>query len=322
MYFGTTGSGEDVAKITLSGGDLQVSLLTWGAVVQDVRLAGIPYSLTLGSDRLADYEDTMRYHGALIGPVANRISTAQIKIAGMMHALERNENGRIHLHSGAESTCLRVWDIVEQTGSHVTLSTRLSDGACGLPGNREIRVTYRVAAPATLTMEVSGTTDEDTAMNFANHSYWNLDGSAAWDGHQLCIAADHYLPTTANSTPTGEIAPVTGTDMDFQQPREITVDSPTLDHNFCLSEMRRELHHALTLKGQSGVTLSMATTEPGFQVYDGRAAIRPGKAAYEGLALEAQGWPDAPNHRGFPSIILRAGDTYQQRTEWQFSKPA
>ncbi len=317
--FGVTKAGAEVHKITLSAGDLTVNLLTWGAVLQDVRLAGIDRSLTLGSDNLADYESDMRYHGSLIGPVVNRISTARVRLDGMMYELERNQDGRIHLHSGAQGTHLQVWNVAEVSDSHAILALHLPDGMCGLPGNRKITASFNVSAPATLTMTVTGVTDARTCMNFANHSYWNLDGTDRYDGHQLRIDADEYLPGTADDYPTGEIVDVTGTDMDFRKARQISVNNPPFDNNFCLARQRRDIRNVLALTGTSGVNMRVATTEPGVQIYDARNARRPGRAAYEGLAIEAQGWPDAPTNPHFPSIIVTPDTPYRQVTRWSFS---
>ncbi|WP_296423134.1 aldose epimerase family protein [Yoonia sp.] len=313
VLFGTTKTGRDVHKITLRAGDLTVQLLTWGAVIQDIRLDGIDRSLTLGSDNLADYEGAMRHHGALIGPVANRISNARVRLDGMMYELERNEKGHIHLHSGAQATHLQVWDVAEVTQDSATLTLRLPDGMCGLPGNRQISATFTVTAPATLTMTVTGRTDTKTLMNLANHSYWNLDGAPTWAGHRLRMAADHFLPCTPDNYPTGDVAEVAGTAMDFTTEREMIAGAPALDHNFCLSYTRQPLRDVLWLTGQSGVQMTLATTEPGLQIYDGRTT-------YAGVAIEAQCWPDAPNNRDFPSIILAPDDTYRQTTSWSFPR--
>ncbi|MEY1554224.1 aldose epimerase family protein [Yoonia sp. R2331] len=319
-HFGTTATGQDVHALTLQDGDLAVTVLTWGATVQDVRLAGIDRSLTLGSDRLSDYEGDMRHHGSLIGPIANRISTARVKIDGMMYELERNQDGRIHLHSGAQATHRRLWQLADHSASHVVLTCDLADGDSGLPGNRTITATFRVSGK-TLHLDVTGTTDADTLMNFANHSYWNFDGTPRWDGHVLQVAADRYLPGNADLCPSGEIADVTGTDMDFRTPRAIAPNAPWLDNNFCLSDGPQPLREVLTLTGTSGVGMTVATDQPGIQVYDGREAIRPGGAHYEGLAVEAQGWPDAPNNRAFPSIKVTAETPYRQATTYRFFAP-
>jgi aldose 1-epimerase len=319
-HFGTTKDGEDVLQITLSSGDLSVDILTLGATVQAVRLAGVPYNLTLGSERFADYATSMDYFGAIVGPIANRIGNARVRLDGMMHELERNENGDCHLHSGSEGVHRKNWAVLEQAADRVTLGLRLPDGVAGLPGNRDIRVTYQVTAPATLTMQIDGTTDATTCMNFASHIYWNLDGSETWEGHALRIAADHYLPIDDRTCPTGEIAAVGGTKMDFRTSRELVKGAPALDHNFCLSQEPTDLRDVLWLTGASGLQMTLATTEPGMQIHDAAGSHRPGKPVYEGIVIEPQHWPDAPNNNQFPSIKVTPDKTYHQVTEWRFEK--
>jgi aldose 1-epimerase len=320
--FGTLADGRGIDRIALAAGDLSVSLLTYGAILQDLRLKGTDHSLTLGSELLADYQGQMRYHGSLIGPVANRISTARARIAGMVYELERNEDGRLHLHSGAQGLHAQVWEIESHDESSVTLAVSLPDGTCGLPGNRRIRARFQVSAPASMTMTVTATSDAKTLMNIANHSYWNLDGTERWDGHSLRIIADHYLASTADDYPTGEICEVDQTLMDFREVRDIAVNTPPFDTNFCLSDSRQPLRDVLWLRGTSGIGMTLATTEPGVQVYDGRNALRPGRQPYEGLAIEAQFWPDATNNPAFPSIMLEAGADWEQVTRWSFDRLA
>ena len=311
--FGTTKNGDNIEKVTIGAGDLTVSILTRGAILQDVRLNGIGYGLTEGSQDLSDYEAQMGYYGAIVGPIANRISNARVRLDGMMYELERNENGQSHLHSGSDGTHTRVWQVVTQTDSSVTLALDLADGDCGLPGARSVTATFTVTAPASLTLTVTGTTDTKTLMNFANHSYWNMDGTDSWDGHTLKIAADRYLPINDATSPTGDILDVAGTDMDFRAGRQLAPGAPALDHNFCLSDTRVALRDVLTLTGATGVSMTIATTEPGIQVYDGRTA-------YKGLAIEPQCWPDAPNHSGFPSITVTPDAPYAQTSRWTFHR--
>lgn len=318
--FGETVGGVAVRKITLRAGDLAVSILTWGAVVQSVRLAGVAHDLTLGSDHLADYEDDMRYHGSLIAPVVNRLTGARAQIAGHEYQFEANQDDMHCLHSGSAGTHLKVWDLVRASQTEAVLALDLPDGEGGFPGNRRIGARFVVAAPATLRMTVTATTDAPTIFNAANHSYWNLDGSARWDGHSLRIKADDYLPTTAAFIPTGDIRAVAGGSHDFRKTRAIAPDSPALDNCFCIGRTRVPLRDVMQLTGESGVTLTVGTSEPGVQLYDGRNAVRPGHKSYEGIAIEAQGWPDAPNQPGFPSINLMPGDPVCQITEWRFTQ--
>ncbi len=315
--FGTTAAGRAVEKITLSAHGLTASVLTKGCTLQSVRLDGVGHDLTLGSDILADYEGKMRHHGSLVVPVVNRLSGAKARINGVEHRFEANQAGKHTLHGGAAGGQHKVWEVEGLTEDHVTFGLRLPDGEGGFPGNRHVRARFSIGSGPALRMEVTAETDAPTLFNAANHSYWNLDGRATWAGHSLRIAANHYLPTTEDFTPTGEIAPVAGA-MDFRRGRVVTPDDTSLDNNFCLSGGRQALREVLWLQGAEGLGLTVATTEAGIQVYDGRNAARPGRGFFEGLAIEAQAWPDAPNHAGFPSIDLRPGEPVTQVTEWRF----
>ena len=323
--FGTTADGRAVQKITLTGdkaqgdkaqgGGLTVGLLTWGAVVQSVRLSGVAHDLTLGSDRLADYQGAMRFHGAVLAPVANRIGHARAVISGREFRFEANQAGHC-LHSGDTGAHLQVWTVEAVSETAATLSLTLPDGLGGFPGNRRVEARFSVTGN-TLRLELHATTDADTLWNATNHSYWNLDGGANFRGHTLQIAADRWLPTDANARPTGEIAPAQGSDMDFRRPRALIPGAPALDHNFCLSDGQAPLREVLHLQGKSGLSLRVASTEPGVQIYDSRGAARP----YDGLAIETQGWPDAPSYPAFPSILLTPAAARVQVTEWRFSNP-
>ncbi|MGV8989520.1 MAG: aldose epimerase family protein [Cypionkella sp.] len=318
--FGITATGEEVQRVTLKSDGLSAAIITRGAVLQSVRLDGVDYDLTLGSDDLADYEGKMRNHGALVAPVVNRLSDGKAVIGGKVHEFEKNQNGIHTLHSGPASTQQKVWSLIASDDSSATLALDLPDGEGNFPGNRHVEARFSVHPGHVLRMEVTATTDALTLFNAANHSYWNMDGSENWAGHSLQVAAATYLPTSDTFAPTGEIADVTGTDKDFRRGRKITQGDTVLDHNFCLSGGRQSLRDVLWLTGTSGLTMTLATTESGIQLYDGRAATRPGRSTYEGLAIEAQNWPDAPNHPGFPSIELKPGETYRQITEWRFTK--
>ena len=317
--FGTTASGHEVKKITIAHGDLTAQVLTKGATLQSVRLAGVAHDLTLGSDNLADYEGKMRHHGALVAPVVNRLSGARAPIGGKTFQFEANQSARHTLHFGAAGSQHKVWDIATVSDSAVTLTLTLPAGEGNMPGTRPLRATFAIT-DAGLQLDVTATTDALTLFNVANHSYWNLDGSDTWAGHSLRILADRYLPVTADFCPTGEIAAVAGSIFDLRQMRAITPGQDVYDHNFCLSDKAQPLRDVLWLRGGSGVSMTIATTEAGIQVYDGRNVARPGHGVYEGLAIEPQNWPDAPNHAGFPAIELAPGQTYHHTTRWHFAR--
>jgi aldose 1-epimerase len=312
--FGTTADGRIVRAVTLRAPGISARVLTLGAILQEVRLEGLAHNLTSGSGRLADYEGRMQYHGALVGPVANRISGAKARIGDRDCVFEANQDGRITLHSGAAGLHRKTWDIADSSPSHVTLALALAEGDGGFPGNRQIRARYDLRADQTLRLTLTAETDMLTPMNPAIHNYWNPDGSDSWAGHRLRVAADHYLPVDSDVLPTGEIAAVTGTLFDFRTERAMVPGSPPLDTNFCLSDRRTALRDVLWLRGQSGVGMVVATTEPGLQIYDDRPA-------HGVLAIEPQFWPDALAQPAFPAILMAPGDDWQQISEWRFSRP-
>jgi len=319
--FGHTRDGRQVQAIRLASPQLAVTVLTWGAALQDVRLAGIDRSLTLGGDRIEAYQGPMGYFGTVVGPVANRIGGARAVIAGQECRFPANE-GTTLLHGGARGVQARHWALVAADAAGVQLHLVLEAGEDGFPGRRTITAEYRVDGAA-LTLTLTAVTDAPTLMNLAQHGYWNLDGTATVAGHRLRVLADAYLPGAAG-LPTGEVRAVhDGFELRAGRLLDLTEGH---DHNFCLADAPRALTEVAELTGTSGVSLRLATTEPGLQVYDGRTiATAPFAghgglpyAAHAALALEPQRWPDAPNNPGFPSIALNPGETYQQETRWTF----
>ena len=327
--FGSLSDGREVHQIVLSDGTLSVALLSLGCILQDVRLAGVDHSLTLGTDDLAAYAGPMRSCGSLIGPVINRISGGAAELDGTIYSFERNQDGKHTRHSGSAGTNRLVWDVAEMDETSVTFETSLRDGTGGFPGNRVVAARFSLTEPGVLEMRVAVTTDAPTWVNFANHSYWNLDGTETYAGHRLQVAADRYCVPGPGDLVTGEVLPIDGTPYDFRVGRMLSPgEDAKLDLNLCLADRRREPTPVLTLTGESGVSMVIETTEPGLQLYDanglatGSATGHDGRSyvPYAGLAIEAQAWPDAPNQRRFPSIVLRPGRSYEQVTRWRFSK--
>jgi aldose 1-epimerase len=315
--FGQTSGGRNVERIVLAGGGLTAAFLTRGATLQGLWLDGVAHSLTVGLESVAAYEASGAYPGVIAGPVANRISGARAVVGGKDCRLEVNEGTGTNLHSGPSGVHARVWTLAELLSDTVTFTLDLADGEGGLPGARRLSARYSLTGSGALQLDLSAMTTAPTLMNMANHSYWNLDGSKQWLGHRLQITADHWLPVDDRLIPTGEIRAVSG-DMDFRHPRLLRAGAPGLDTNFCVAKARRAVTPVAELTGLGGVSMTLSTTEPGLQVYDGRGPIVAGGTPYQGLAMEPQGWPDAPNQTGFPSILLEPGETYSQTSIWTF----
>ena len=299
---------------------------TRGAALTGLWLRDKPHSLVL---RFADGCDHLRvpiYAGVLVGPVANRIRQGKVRIGGCCFQMTCNENGQTALHSGPEGLHVQEWAVLQKSHDVLTLKCLLPDGLGGLPGNREITASYRLAGQ-TFALTVTATTDATTPINIAAHPYWNLDGLGDIATHRLQVMAGAYLPVHDLNLPTGEIASVSGTWFDFQNARPLTHD-PALDVNFCLSRVPQAAPRpAARLLGRDGTTLEIATTAPGLQVYGGAhlphqpAALETGGdlKPFGAIALEPQFWPDAPAHPEFPSILLNPGQTWRQETVYRLS---
>ncbi len=317
MIVGETAAGAAVRRVVLRAGAMEVTLWTHGARIQDLRLGGVP--LTLGTDALAAYEGPMASVGALIGPVVNRVSGARAPLDGAVVRLEERDG--LTLHSGSGGTHRKVWALEEAGEAHAVMSVALPAGEAGFPGDRRIAARFEVGEPATLSLSVEATTDAPTWMNVANHSYWRLGGEGL-AGHRLRVAADRYLPADDDGLPTGEVAAVEGP---FDLRRGRPLDGFDYDHSFCLADAGRALTPIAWLEGPAA-RMGLATTEPGLQVYTGQKLRDFGVPGHDGrpfapragLALEPQGWPDAPNHPAWPSVRLAPGQTYRQTTRWNF----
>lgn len=330
--FGETEDGAAVNRVTINGGGLTASILSWGASLQDLRLAGHDEPLVLGFSAFADYLQHSPYFGATPGRYANRIAHGRFTLDGLDHQLDRNEGGLHHLHGGREGIGKRIWRIADHGDNHVRLEIDDPDGQMGYPGNCRIACTYRLGADGILSMVHEAETDQPTLCNMAHHSYFNLDGRPDVLDHEIRIAADHYLPVDDKLIPTGEVRPVAGTPFDFRKQRAIRHDADgrqcIYDHNFCLSDARVEKRPVAQVSSPfSGVKMDVWTSEPGLQFYAGHKVETPvpgldGKAygAFAGLCLEAQIWPDSPNHNGFPSAVLRPGEKLLQETDYRFSR--
>ena len=317
MIFGTLPDGREVQKITIRNGDLSAGILTYGAILNEVRLDGVAHNLTLGSDKLDDYLGVMKYYGAIVGPVANRIKGARARIGGIEHMLTPNE-GRNILHSANGGAHAKLWVIEDQTDATVTLSTLLPDGEAGFPGNQKVMVHFAALPDSTLRMEITATTDEDALINIVNHSYWTMSATPDYSGQSLQVHAKSYLPVDAETLPTGEVAEVDGTPFDFRQPQVLKAGDPALDNNWCLSRIRLPLRDVAVLKGD--VTMTVATDMPGMQIFDGRNTHLAGFERYAGLAFEPQFWPNAPHESDFPRILFKAGEVWTQAVEWRFTR--
>ncbi|MBJ3777908.1 aldose epimerase family protein [Acuticoccus mangrovi] len=315
-----THRGETVHEARLTSDSVALSLLSYGAVVRDWKVrdrTGTPRTVTLGFETFEPYPAHSRSFGVVAGRVANRIAEGRFTLDGERHALDRNE-GRHHLHGGRAGFGQRLWAMAADGDTlHLTLTS--ADGDMGYPGRVAVTVDVTLA-DATVTFDMTAVPDRPTPVALAQHSYYALGGPTA--EHVLMVDADRITATDRDNIPTGTLAAVAGTPLDFRTPRRVG-DVP-IDNNFCLNGRDRPAvagAPAVTLEGEA-MRLSLTTDRPGVQVYNaanmppipvpGLDGVRYGPFA--GIALEAQDWPDAVNHPTFPSVIATPERPYRQTT--------
>ena len=206
--------------IHLRNADLHASLRLRGAALVGLRFAPDDLNLVLGFADPEAHDHVPIYAGALVGPIANRLQGGRLQIDGQTYQMDLNEGGITTLHSGPDGLHARNWDVLQQSKAAVTLGCTLPDGACGLPGTREITARYSLDG-STLILKITATTDAATPINIAAHPYWNLDGQGDLRSHRLHLNTNQYLPTDADNLPLNAPEDTTGSLFDFSTPRAI-----------------------------------------------------------------------------------------------------
>jgi aldose 1-epimerase len=347
MDFGTLQDGTRVAAAELANASgMSVRIIALGAAIQSLSVPdrrGVAADVVLGYDSPRDYVAKPQYFGATVGRYANRIARGRFSLDGRSYALETND-GPNHLHGGAQGLDKVLWkidEVVSGPPARVVLSHVSPDGAGGYPGTLRITATYTLGEGNELTVEYRATTDKPTIVNITHHSYFNLAGAAGNSdvlGHRLTLFAQSYTPVDATLIPTGERRNVAGTAFDFLQARAIGLHirdareeqlrlARGYDHNFVLTGRPGELRPAARLEDPgSGRVLELLATAPALQFYsgnflDGTSVGKAGRVYRQGdgLCLEPQGFPDAPNRPEFPSTRLDPGRVYLNKMVLRFS---
>ncbi len=349
--FGKLTTGEEVTKYTIDNGNMKLNLIDYGAAMQSVIVPdknGKSENITLGFDNIEGYLNHKAHYGCTIGRYGNRIAKGKFSLNGKEYTLATN-NGPNHLHGGPGGFDRVMWKakpLGHVLGTGVWYTYHSKDGEEGYPGNLEVTVMYILTMQNEVIIDYSAKTDKDTVINLTNHAYWNLGGVGSGNvtsgdvlDSVLQIDADKYLPVDATSIPTGELAPVAGTKMDFTKPmalgarinqfKEATVGKPAnpnggYDHCYVIrnSDAKKPVLAAKIRDPESGRTLEILTTEPGIQLYTGNfldgGEINGGVKQHHAFCLETQHYPDSPNQPNFPTTTLKAGDTFHSVTIHRF----
>jgi aldose 1-epimerase len=348
--FGTLPGGRTARLFTLTNAHgMQAKITNYGGIVTSLRVPdrrGRLGDVVLGYDNLASYVKATPYFGAIAGRYGNRIAKGRFTLDGKTYQLATN-NGPNHLHGGVVGFDKRLWRATtRRTQDGVALDLRYfsPSGEEGYPGNLQTRVTYTLTNANTLRINYRATTDKATPFNPTHHSYFNLTdgGRTPILDHVLQLRAHRFTVIDNTSIPTGELRSVVGTPFDFLRPTPIGArlkpkgqtesdeqlrNGSGYDHNFVLDGPRGQVRRiARVVAPKTGRVMTVFTDRPGVQLYTGNfldaTNIGKGGVPYgfrSGFCLEAQGFPDSPNHPSFPSTILRPGQVYRQTTIYAFS---
>jgi aldose 1-epimerase len=335
--FGKLADGTPVELFTLTNANGLVAKVTnYGTTITELHVPGRDGHLgdvVLGFDNLGQYLRGHPCFGCTVGRVANRIARGRFVLDGKTYTLAAND-GPNHLHGGLKGFDKVLWAATPLTGAAVRFAYASPDGEEGYPGTLTVEVTMSLTDANELRIDYSARTDKPTPVNLTNHSYFNLAGQGDVLGHELTLAADDYTPADAELIPTGQLAPVKGTPLDFTTAHAIGSRFSQLDgkpvgydHNFALRGGGKALSLAARLyEPGSGRVMEMSTTEPGVQLYtanflDGSLTGKHGAVyrRHAAVCLEAQHYPDSVNQPAFPPVILRPGQTYRQTTAYKFS---
>ncbi|MDO4959801.1 MAG: galactose-1-epimerase [Prevotellaceae bacterium] len=326
--FKTTIDGKAVDLYTLSNDKVTVQITNFGGFVVSMLAPDRDGNYTNIVTHYDNIEGYKKFNLGMVGPslgrFANRIANAKFTLDGKEYNLTKNSGQHI-LHGGKKGFDHVVWDVVSCDGKKLVMKCVLPDGEDGFPGNLTTTLTYSLTDDNGLSIAYEATTDKPTVVNLSNHSYFNLNGTGVGDimNHTLNVNAARITETTQDGIPTGKFLDVTGTAYDFRNDCRIgdrqmqfkggffpfgqKIEIPEgkvmqYDNNFCVIHKGKKVEKVATLYSpESGRVLEVWNDHPGLQVYTG---------ARTAIALESQMYPDSPNHKEFPSTVLRPGKKY------------
>lgn len=338
QVWGQTKDGKDVHLFTLTNqhGNT-VQLIDWGATIVAVNVPdrdGNRANVTLGFPSLDGYLARHPFYGSTVGRFCNRIGKGKFSLDGQEYTLVTNNNGN-HLHGGTVGFDAQLWkaEIIEGTDK-VGVRFRLTspDGQEGYPGKLDVIADYMWDNENQLAYTFTATTDKPTVVNLTNHAYWNLGGAGSGKiyDHVLEVEADQRLDVDETLIPTGELAELEGSALDFRTPKPMGQDIDQLpatkgyDHCYVVRGKKGTLRAAArVVDPKSGRTMDLWTTQPGVQLYTGNHLggneSSAGFGGHEGFCLETQHYPDAPNKPDFPSTRLNPDQTLSETTVHKFS---
>lgn len=344
-HFGTTAQGDDVEQyILINEKGMKIAIINYGGIITSWTARdknGRYEDIVLGYNTLEEYENQAPYFGALIGRYANRIAKGKFKVEGKEYVLNLNNESN-HLHGGIKGFDKVIWNsktIVSDSTVSLVLTYLSKHMEEGYPGNLKTKVTYTLNNKDEFSVKYEAVTDKPTIVNLTQHSYFNLSGDFDKTilNHEIVINADSYLPVNNSLIPTGELKNVSDTPFDFREPKfvgqhinnnhsQLKIGSG-YDHCWVLNDQGKGLRFvASAYEPNTGRFLEVFSDKPGIQFYSGNflngtytSKIKKPYKTHTGFCLETQYYPNSPNNKNFPSVLLRPEEKYETETIFRLS---
>jgi aldose 1-epimerase len=344
--FGFLPSGEKIFKFTLSSdNNMSVDIINYGCTISSIKVPDRDNKIidvVLGYNLLDEYLKSPFYFGALIGPVAGRISNGSYCIAGEQYDLEKNEGGITHLHGGLKGLDKVVWN-AKEIKEESSVGVEFSYVYEGIKKGYLSKVAYKFSCILTnenkLILSYYAESDNLTPVNLTNHSYFNLNGeNSSKDilNLEIKVNSNYFLPLDENNIPTGEICSVKKTPFDFIKYEKFgnvinsdysqTKQAGGYDHPLLLDFEIDNIPQVSAYNPDNGIKLDVYTDQPCLVLYtcNDMDSSFTGKSntpysKHYAFCFETQGVPDAVNNRHFESILIEKDKPYIHRTEWKFT---
>jgi aldose 1-epimerase len=342
-FFDTTSHGEKVTRYTLENSHgMRADFLDYGAICMSLYLPdgkGNERDVVLGYDKMSAYEQNGSCFGSFVGRYVNRIGNARFELDGKTYELEKNENCNC-IHAGKPGFNHVMYDVKtssDSKGESITFSRVSPDGEQGFPGNLTYQVTYTITEENEWVIEYQATTDQDTVINFTNHSYFNLSGQGSSDvkDYVVWMNANEITDTDKYMVPNGEFLNIVGTAMDFNEPKKFAKELHSdfsaivcgggFNHNYVVNKKSDGVELvAWTYDENAHCKMEVYTDRPGIQFYPGtyigEDTGKDGVAYhnYSGMCFETQAFPDSCNHDNFPTTRVHKGEVFKSITKYKF----
>ncbi len=298
-------NGKEIYSFTIKSGNLILEVIEYGArikLLKTIDKNGKLIDVVVSLKNFNEYEKDTRFLGATIGRYANRISNAAFELNNQKYFLTKNE-GENQLHGG-NGFDKKIWkgEFIE---NGIKMTYFSLDKEEGFPGNLNVQVCF-ILKDNGLSIEYFAKSDRDTVINLTNHSYFNLHGEGIVAETEIEINSLYITESDENLIPTGNLLCIVGSEFDFTKPK--ILNDNFFDVNYVLNKENFGFA-ARAYSPKSGITMECYTDQPGMQFYTGYKY---------GFCFETQHFPDSPNNKHFPSVILKGGQTFLSNTLYKF----